>query len=106
MLLRLPLFLFILLLSIVGCEQQDKETNTNSPPEMSTPAEKPATPNNEATTDTTGSDTTPGGETDANKTEPDANKAAEPGTTDTTPATGGEGTTEAKPAKETTDNAH
>ncbi|BAP58249.1 hypothetical protein THII_3952 [Thioploca ingrica] len=104
MLLRLPLFLFILLLSIVGCEQQDKETNTKSPPGMSTP-EKPAMPTNkEENTGTTGSDTTPGGETDAKKTEPDANKAAEPSTD--TPAAGGEGATETKPDKETTDNAH
>lgn len=96
MLLRLPLVLFILLLSIVGCEQQGKGTNTSSshaaPTTPSTPADKKAT-------DVT-KDTTPKG--GANETQPGAEKggAGEP-------AGGAEATEPNKPAKEKTpNNAH
>lgn len=108
MLLRLPLILSVLLLSIMGCEQQGKETDTTTSPETHQPPAEPSTPtgnvggdgntdkgNTEGDSAEEGDTTAPtssGEETDANTTEKSASD-------------GGEGTSsESKPVEEETPN--
>jgi hypothetical protein len=91
MLLRLPLVLFILLLSIVGCEQQDKETDTISSPPAEPTVVSPANTMKEATPS----------EKDANKTEAGTEEKS------TDEPTGDTETTEPESNKEeTTNDAH
>jgi hypothetical protein len=86
MLLRLPLILLVLLLSIVGCEQQGEEINTNNdgatPPtnEPTTAAPDSNTENTEAAVETADPGATPPSTEEEESANPNDGEGEEDGT--------------------------